>query len=113
MSDFAHFFPFLLNILPLFIVVLAAVIIAFANLHLGRPAQLVIVGGCLVLLSMIIGNAMTFMIMSGRSGVSIYNPNNGVLSMIMPWIGRLIPTIGWALIVSAVFTNREKSPNKL
>ncbi|MEM8859642.1 MAG: hypothetical protein AAGD96_15045 [Chloroflexota bacterium] len=91
--------------LPLFLIVLSGVIYAFIRRDIGRPANFVIIGGCLVLLVQLSGMAVTATITSGFASVSTYS----TIAMVNGIVSMILGTIGWGMILFAVFLDRSKS----
>ena len=91
--------------LPLFCVVLAGVIYAAMRRDIGRPATFVMIGGGLVLLVLLSGMAVTASIASGAVSVSTYS----TIAMVNGIVGMILGTIGWGMILFAVFLDRSKS----
>ena len=97
-----------LPILPLFLTVAVAVGFAAMKLsEIGRPARLVLIGGILVLVTLLI-NMIT--------NASIYsltrNYSSEVISMVLgisSFVTMIISTIGWGMILYAAFVDREGS----
>lgn len=97
--------PAIFGVLPLFLVVLAGVIYAFARRDIGRPANFVIIGGCLVLLAQLVNMAVTVSLTTGLISTETY----AAIAAAGGLVHLILGTGGWGMIIFAVFLDRGQS----
>ncbi|MFK7801384.1 MAG: hypothetical protein AB8G95_07120 [Anaerolineae bacterium] len=107
--DSELFLPSLMTIIPvipLFIVVMIAIGYAVSKQPtLGRPATLVIVGGAFILVSLIINSIMNIVMVAQAFSMQTLGTVIGISS----FVTMIISTIGWGMILYAVFADRKMS----
>ncbi|MCA8920802.1 MAG: hypothetical protein KDD82_03270 [Planctomycetes bacterium] len=106
MDSMLKVLPNLLLSLPLLLVVAAAVLYAGVRREdLGRAATLVILGGSLVLVTILAG--VVFNVLLFSHAIDPSGEGYATILIARGLVSAALSTVGWGLILLAVFVDRE------
>lgn len=103
-TDLLAALPIIIFNLPLILLVFFAIVYASGNrAKIGRPANLVMIGGGLVLLALLIGTTVNILLVLQLFEIATMS----IVAGISGFVTMVTSTIGWGMILYAVFVDRN------